>query len=74
MIRLTAALALSFVTLAGSSFLVQQAQAESRHGLSVFGELKYAPDFKHFDYVNPDAPKGGRMVTMGTSGASTFDS
>ena len=31
------------------------------HGLSVFGELKYPPDFKHFDYVNVDAPKGGRM-------------
>ncbi|MDR4308574.1 ABC transporter substrate-binding protein [Chelatococcus sambhunathii] len=30
-----------------------------RHGLSAFGELKYAPDFKHFDYVNPDAPKAG---------------
>lgn len=31
------------------------------HGLSIFGELKYPPDFKHFDYVNADAPKGGRM-------------
>jgi microcin C transport system substrate-binding protein len=31
------------------------------HGLSVFGELKYPPDFKHFDYVDPLAPKGGRM-------------
>ena len=29
------------------------------HGLSAFGDLKYSPDFKHFDYVNPDAPKGG---------------
>lgn len=29
------------------------------HGLSAFGELKYAPDFGHFDYVNADAPKGG---------------
>jgi microcin C transport system substrate-binding protein len=29
------------------------------HGLSAFGDLKYPPDFKHFDYVNPDAPKGG---------------
>jgi microcin C transport system substrate-binding protein len=29
------------------------------HGLSAFGDLKYAPDFAHFDYVNPDAPKGG---------------
>lgn len=31
------------------------------HGLSAFGELKYPADFKHFDYVNPDAPKGGQM-------------
>jgi len=31
------------------------------HGLSAFGELKYPADFKHFDWVNPDAPKGGRM-------------
>jgi microcin C transport system substrate-binding protein len=29
------------------------------HGLSAFGELKYAPDYTHFGYVNPDAPKGG---------------
>ena len=29
------------------------------HGLSAFGDLKYPADFKHFDYVNPDAPKGG---------------
>ncbi len=33
------------------------------HGLSVFGELKYPADFKHFDYVNPDAPKGGTHRT-----------
>lgn len=39
------------------------AQAEGRrHGLSSFGDLKYAPDFQHFDYVNPDAPKGGRIA------------
>ncbi len=31
------------------------------HGLSVFGDLKYPPDFTHFDYLNPDAPKGGRI-------------
>jgi microcin C transport system substrate-binding protein len=35
-----------------------QEEAE-RHGMSAFGDLKYPPDFKHFDYVNPDAPKGG---------------
>jgi len=31
------------------------------HGLSIFGDLKYPKDFAHFAYVNPDAPKGGRM-------------
>lgn len=31
------------------------------HGLSAFGDLKYKADFQHFDYVNPDAPKGGAM-------------
>jgi microcin C transport system substrate-binding protein len=39
-----------------------------RHGLSLFGDLKYPPDFKHFDYVNPNAPKGGgaRQLALGT--------
>ena len=32
-----------------------------RHGLSLFGELKYPQAFKHFDYVNPNAPKGGSV-------------
>lgn len=48
--------------------------AAPQHGLSAFGDLKYAADFTHFDYVNPDAPKGGRIVTIGTGGLSTFDS
>ncbi len=32
------------------------------HGLSAFGELKYRQDFTHFDYANPEAPKGGSFV------------
>jgi len=31
------------------------------YGLSVFGDLKYGPDFAHFDYINPSAPKGGTI-------------
>src|SRR5436305_14174787 len=34
------------------------------HGLSVFGDLKYPPDFHHFDYVNLAAPKGGTFSTI----------
>jgi microcin C transport system substrate-binding protein len=37
------------------------------HGLSVFGDLKYPPDFHHFDYVNVNAPKGGLFSTVPTS-------
>ena len=31
------------------------------HALSLIGKPKFAPDFKHFDWVNPDAPKGGNV-------------
>ena len=45
----------------------QQAD-EWHHALSLFGEVKYPAGFKHFDYVNPQAPKGGttRMTWIGT--------
>jgi microcin C transport system substrate-binding protein len=43
---------------------------EWRHGLSLFGELKYPSGFKHFDYVNPRAPKAG-AARLG--GFGTFD-
>lgn len=35
--------------------------APPRHGIAMHGDLKYGPDFTHFDYVNPDAPKGGAL-------------
>jgi microcin C transport system substrate-binding protein len=35
------------------------------HGMSGFGDLKYPADFKHFDYVNPNAPKGGTFSYLG---------
>ncbi|MFD0859012.1 extracellular solute-binding protein [Roseovarius aquimarinus] len=41
------------------------------HGYSYFGDLTYPADFPHFDYVNPDAPKGGE-ISLNASG--TFDS
>ena len=62
-------LVLSFV-LAG--FLANLALAEEgpqrHHALSLIGEPKYKADFKHFDYVNPDAPKGGlaRLSAVGS--------
>ncbi|MFI4949265.1 MAG: extracellular solute-binding protein [Alphaproteobacteria bacterium] len=44
--------------------------AAGSYGLSLFGELKYAPDFKHFEYADPNAPKGG---TMKFSAIGTYD-
>ena len=39
--------------------------AKPRHGLSVFGDLKYPADFRNFGYVNSSAPKGGRIKVPG---------
>lgn len=44
------------------------------HGLSAFGSLKYQADFRQFDYVKADAPKGGLFSQLVGSGGSTFDS
>src|SRR5262245_11549795 len=41
------------------------------HAIAMHGAPKHPADFTHFPYVNPDAPKGGRLV-LGTLG--TFDS
>lgn len=41
------------------------------HGFAEFGALKYGEGFAHFDYVNPEAPKGGEMSL---SAVGTFDS
>src|SRR5229473_4601256 len=46
---------------------VDAAEASGRQGISAFGDLKYSPDFKHFDYVNPNAPKGGVFSHIGSS-------
>jgi microcin C transport system substrate-binding protein len=46
-------------------------EAQWRHGAALLDQPKYPADFKRFEYVNPDAPKGG-MVRLGAQG--TFDS
>jgi microcin C transport system substrate-binding protein len=48
----------------------QSEETISSHGYSFYGDLKYAQGFKHFDYVNPQAPKGG-TITLSQRG--TFD-
>ena len=48
--------------------LAQDKAANWRHGMSTFGDLKYPADFKKFDYVNAQAPKGGAawQIALGT--------
>jgi microcin C transport system substrate-binding protein len=60
--------ALGAAALASRRLLAAEGELES-HGLSTFGELKYGPDFKHFDYVNPNAPKGGTLTLQIKRGA-----
>jgi microcin C transport system substrate-binding protein len=42
-------------------------EEDERHGMSAFGDLKYPAEFNHFDYVNPDAPKGGMFSHIAPS-------
>jgi microcin C transport system substrate-binding protein len=44
-------------------------EGPERHGMSAFGDLKYPAGFKHFDYVNPNAPKGGLFSHVGATRA-----
>jgi microcin C transport system substrate-binding protein len=53
-----------------SLLLASGARAAPSEGMSLFGDLKYKPGFTHFDYTNPQAPKGG---TMRFSAIGTFD-
>jgi microcin C transport system substrate-binding protein len=64
----------SFLVAGVAAGTALEAAAEPRHGLSVFGDLKYPADFKHFDYVNADAPKGGKASQIGSGSVTTFDS
>ncbi len=53
-----------------SATIFCQASDLPQYGLSLHGELKYPPDFTNFEYVNPQAPKGG---TLRQAAIGTFD-
>jgi microcin C transport system substrate-binding protein len=48
---------------------IEAARDSERHGMSAFGDLKYPAGFTHFDYVNPNAPKGGLFSHVGATRA-----
>jgi len=43
------------------------------HGIALHGQPKYGPAFEHFDYVNPNAPKGGEARFAAIGGFDTFN-
>ncbi|MFL9872218.1 extracellular solute-binding protein [Paraburkholderia megapolitana] len=47
--------------------------AHAVYAIAQYGEPKYPADFKHFDYVNPDAPKGGTLVMANPDRRTSFD-
>ena len=52
--------------------VIADEKGQWQHGVSVFDEFKYGPDFDHFDYANPDAPKGGTLVLPTTLDFTSF--
>jgi len=64
--RLFIALVIAAVLCSGTP-----AEAKPEHAIAMHGAPKYGPGFKHFDYVNPNAPKGGALKVAATGG---FDS
>ncbi|MFM0627681.1 extracellular solute-binding protein [Paraburkholderia xenovorans] len=48
-------------------------RAHAVYAIAQYGEPKYPADFRHFDYVNPDAPKGGTLVLANPSRLTSFD-
>ena len=66
----------SFLALAGLSPFVRVASAQSKdfkHASSLFGPIKYPAAFSHFDYVNPNAPKGGILRLPGYGSFDSFN-
>ena len=55
----------------GSNLTTSAESIKPVHAIAMHGEPKYAPNFQHFDYVNPYAPKGG---VLRTAARGTFDS
>ena len=77
----TAFVALSLVTAGGAAFGQETPRQPTaggdekvwRHGAALIGEPGYPEDFPHFNYVNPDAPKGGRLRLSATGSFDTLN-
>ncbi|MGE5336757.1 MAG: extracellular solute-binding protein [Gemmatimonadota bacterium] len=62
-----------FLLLALPPWAASAAVGQWVHAYAAFGEPKYPRDFKNFDYVNPDAPKGGSLNLRNPDRRTSFD-
>jgi microcin C transport system substrate-binding protein len=57
-----------------STTIAAQEEPEAVHGIAMHGDAMYPPDFEHFDYVNPQAPKGGTLrMAVVANGYDSFN-
>ncbi len=63
----------ALVALAVPAARAQQPHVTKTYGLTLGDKLRYPPGFKHFDYVNPDAPKGGTVKMYSIGGFDSFN-
>ena len=61
----------ALILLGSATLLAAEEKIITSHGFSELGELKYPEGFAHFEYVNPDAPRGGELSY---AAQGTFDS
>ena len=61
------------VVLAMSGVVAAAETVRESHGLTKYGDPKYSEEFEHFDYVNPDAPKGGEVRFFAFGGFDTLN-
>ena len=73
-LRMTGASALALGTFSAGRYAYADGHELVRsHGYSFFGDLMYPADFAHFDYVNPDAPKGGEIAQWAQGSFDSFN-
>jgi microcin C transport system substrate-binding protein len=53
--------------------LLSMSEAWAAHAYSQFGDIKYPPGFRHFEWANPDAPKGGDLELVPPLRITNFD-
>jgi microcin C transport system substrate-binding protein len=72
-LRRTAALRWLLILFGFACAFGVSAPVEAAYAIAQFGTPKYPQGFTHFDYVNPDAPKGGTLVLANPSRLTSFD-